>query len=173
MVEFDPSLPAINETEVEHYCFGCGIQNPHGLKLRFRRREGGDIWADFTPQRTHEGYLGMTHGGILATIVDEAMSWAVTDSGDIGVTARMSLTFRRPARVGEPLRAIGAVSQHRGRAIDAEARIVTVDGGETVAEASARFIRVSPEQAREWRDAYGAQDDNSVFGAAMTRQSET
>lgn len=172
-MEFDPSLPAINETEVEHYCFGCGIQNPHGLKLRFRRCKSGGIWADFTPERTHEGYLGMTHGGILATIVDEAMSWAVTDSGDIGVTARMSLTFRRPARVGEPLRAIGSVSQRRGRAIDAVARIVTVESGETVAEASARFIRVSPEQAREWRDAYGTEGDDSIFGEAMTRQSGT
>lgn len=171
-MEFDSSLPAINETEVEHYCFGCGSQNPHGLLLRFRRGAGGGVWADFTPARTHEGYLGMTHGGILATIADEAMSWAVTDGGDIGVTARMSLTFRRPARVGEPLRVIGTVTQRRGRAIDAEARIATLDADETVAEASARFIRVSPDQARDWRDAYGAGDDGSVFGAAIARQSE-
>lgn len=168
-MEFDPSLPAINETDVEHYCFGCGRQNPHGLVLRFRRCASGGIWVDFTPQRVHEGYLGMTHGGILATIADEAMSWAVTDGGDIGVTARMSLTFRRPARVGEPLRAVGSVVQSRGRAIDAEARIATVNSDETVAEASARFIRVSPEQAREWRDAYGAAGDDSVFGEAIIR----
>ena len=172
MVEFDPSLPAINETEVEHYCFGCGSQNPHGLLLRFRRRAGGGIWADFTPARIHEGYLGMTHGGILATIADEAMSWAVTDDGDIGVTARMSLTFRRPARVGEPLRAVGTVTQRRGRAIDTEARISTLDDDKIVAEASARFLRVSPEQAREWRDAYGAAGEESVFGEAFTWQSE-
>ncbi len=170
-IEFDPSLPAINETEVEHYCFGCGRQNPYGLLLRFRHCASDGIWADFTPLRRHEGYLGMTHGGILATIADEAMSWAVMDSGDIGVTARMSLTFRRPARVGEPLRAVGRVTQRRGRAIDAEARIVTLEGDEVVAESSARFIRVSTEQAREWRDAYGAAGDDSVFGAAMTRQS--
>lgn len=170
-LEFDPSLPAINETEIEHYYFGCGSQNPHGLLLRFRRRAGGGIWADFTPERTHEGYLGMTHGGILATIADEAMSWAVTDCGDIGVTARMSLTFRRPARVGEPLRAIGSVSERRGRAIDAVARIVTVSGGDLVTEASARFIRVSADQAREWREAYGAGDDDSMFGEAIARGS--
>lgn len=172
-MEFDPSLPAINGTEVEHYCFGCGSQNPHGLLLRFRRRREGGIWADFTPARTHEGYLGMTHGGILATIADEAMSWAVADGGDIGVTARMALTFRRPARVGEALRAVGTVTQSRGRAIDAEARIFTVEGDEVVAEASARFIRISPKQAREWRDSYGAAGDESVFGEALTRRSAT
>lgn len=168
-MEFDPSLQAINETDVEHYCFGCGSQNPHGLLLRFRRRAGGGIWADFTPARTHEGYLGMTHGGILAAIADEAMSWAITDGGDIGVTARMSLAFRRPARVGEPLRAVGTVTERRGRAIEAKARIATVHGDHIVAEASARFIRVSPEQAREWRDAYGADGDASVFGEAISR----
>ena len=172
MVEFDPSTPALNETEVEHYCFGCGRHNPQSLLLRFHRLEDGGIWTDFTPQRTHEGFLGMTHGGILATIADETMSWAVTDSGEIGVTAKMSLTFRRPARVGETLRAIGQVTQSRGRAIDAEARIVTVNDGAVVAEASARFIRVSPEQAREWKDAYGAEDDASPFGEAIVRRAD-
>lgn len=169
-MEFDQSLPALNETDVEHYCFGCGRQNPHSLLLRFRLRAGGGIWADFTPQRSHEGYLGMTHGGILATIADEAMSWAITESGEIGVTARMSLSFRRPARVGEALRVIGTVTGQRSRAIDAEARIVTIESGKLVAEASSRFIRVSPEQAREWRDAYGATGDDSAFGEAMTRR---
>jgi uncharacterized protein (TIGR00369 family) len=171
-MQFDLSLPALNETDVEHFCFGCGRQNPQSLMLRFRRCEDGGIWADFTPRRTHEGYLGMTHGGILATIADETMSWAVTDSGEIGVTARMSLTFRRPARVGESLRSIGQVTRSRGRAIDAEARILTVDSDEIVAEASARFIRVSQEQARRWRDAYGADGDDSPFGEAMTRRAD-
>lgn len=166
---FDPTLPALNETEVEHYCFGCGSQNPYGLKLRFRRSEGG-IWADFTPLKFHEGYLGMTHGGILSTVADETMSWAVTDSGEIAVTARMTMTFRRPARVGETLRSIGRVVTNRGRAIDTEARIISLDDGKAVAEASARFIRVSPEQAREWRDAYGADEDESPFGEAMMRR---
>lgn len=169
-MEFDPSLPALNETDVEHYCFGCGKLNPHGLVLRFRKREGGGIWADFTPQRVHEGFLGMTHGGILATIADEAMSWAITDSGEIGVTAKMSLTFRRPARVGEPLRVVGQVAAARSRAIDARATITTIDSGDLVAEAEARFIRVSREQAQEWSDAYGAEGDTSPFGEAMSRR---
>lgn len=169
-MEFDPSAPPLNETEVEHYCFGCGRLNPHGLVLRFRRLDDGGVWVEFTPERVHEGFLGMTHGGILATIADETMSWAVTDSGEIGVTAKMSLTFRRPARVGQTLRSIGQVTRSRGRAIDTEARIYTVDDGVTVAEATARFIRVSPEQAREWRDAYEAEGDDSPFGTAMVRR---
>lgn len=169
-MEFDPSLPALNETDVEHYCFGCGKLNPHGLVLRFRRHNGGGIWADFTPQRTHEGYLGMTHGGILATIADEAMSWAITDSGEIGVTARMSLSFRRPARVGEPLRVVGTVTRSHRRVIDAEATIVEIASGEVMAQAEARFMHVSQEQARAWSDAYGAKGDSSPFGEAMTRR---
>lgn len=169
-MEFDPSTPALNETEVEHYCFGCGLQNPQGLLLRFRRLAGGGIWTDFTPLRVHEGFLGMTHGGILATIADETMSWAATDSGEIGVTAKMSLTFRRPARVGETLRSVGKVARNRGRVIDTEARIITVHDGALVAEATARFFRVSPEQAREWMDAYGAEGDESPFGEAIVRR---
>ena len=78
--------------------------------------------------------------GILATIADEAMSWAITDSGEIGVTAKMSLTFRRPARVGEALRVVGQVTRARSRAIDATAAITTIDGGELVAEPYLRLV---------------------------------
>jgi len=55
-------------------CFVCGAHNPHGLRLRFRR-EGDEVRADFTPQTQHAGFRGIVHGGILSTVLDEAMFW--------------------------------------------------------------------------------------------------
>lgn len=169
-MEFDPSAPPINEALVDHHCFGCGNMNPIGLRLRFRRLEGDGVWATFTPEREHEGYLGMTHGGILSTILDEAMSWAITDAGDLGVTARMSLTFRQPAQIGDELRVVARVTNRRGRVIDAEAELVTTSGGETIASAEGRFLRVSKEQATAWREGYAA-PESSVFGQAARASS--
>lgn len=169
MNEFDRSAPIINDDVVDHWCFGCGNLNETGLKLRFRARDDHSVWAEFTPSRVYEGYLGMTHGGILATILDEAMSWAITNAGDIGVTARMSITFRRPASVGAALRVSGEVRQKRSRTIDAQAEIREVSSGELLAEADARFVRVTREQASEWRAAYGKQIEGSAFGAAVDR----
>jgi uncharacterized protein (TIGR00369 family) len=169
-LEFDPSTPPINEALVDHHCFGCGNMNPIGLQLRFRRPEAGGVWATFTPEREHEGYLGMTHGGILSTILDEAMSWAITADGDLGVTARMNLTFRQPARIGEELRVVARVTKRRGRLIDAEAELVNAASGQTIASAEARFLRVSPEQAATWREGYGA-PESSAFGRAARASS--
>lgn len=112
----------------------------------------------------------MTHGGILSTILDEAMSWAITNNGDIGVTTRMSITFRRPARVGEELRVVSQLTKRRGRLIEAMAEITEVESGDTIAQGEARFVRVSREQAEEWRESYGAAE-GSVFDRAASRNS--
>jgi uncharacterized protein (TIGR00369 family) len=167
--EFDTTVPAINDDTIDHHCFGCGNQNPGGLKLRFRPLADGGVWAEFTPTRDHEGYMGMTHGGILSTILDEAMSWAVTHAGDLGVTARMSLTYRRPVRLGQQIRALAWVTGRKARAIDTRAEVRDVETGNLLASSEGRFMRVTPEQATAWREAYGDQIDDSAFGAAARR----
>ena len=166
---FDAAQPAINEDTVGHYCFGCGTANPHGLRLRFRPRTYGGVWARFCPARAHEGYLGMTHGGILATALDEAMSWAVTLAGDLGVTARMTVTFRQPARIDDDLLVVASVTHSRARAIDTRAEARRLADNVLVAEAEGRFVRVSNQQAA-WRVAYSTADaGDSAFGRAAAR----
>lgn len=166
---FDASVPAINDDTIDHHCFGCGNQNPAGLKLRFRPLADGGVWANFSPTRDHEGYMGMTHGGVLSTILDEAMSWAVTHAGDLGVTARMSLAFRRPVRLGKQIRVLAWVTGRKARAIDTRSEVRDVETGELLASAEGRFMRVMPEQAAAWHAAYGDQIDDSAFGAAARR----
>ncbi|HEX3723765.1 MAG TPA: PaaI family thioesterase, partial [Nitrolancea sp.] len=104
-------------TTTDHGCFGCGEQNPIGLRLKFYRVDGG-LQAKFTPSKHHEGYDRMTHGGIVATLLDEAMSWAVIDSGRLAVTARMELQFRRPVSIGEPLVVSARIERDRKRLVD-------------------------------------------------------
>ena len=169
MIEIDESSPIINDDMIDHHCFGCGNLNSTGLHLRFRRVDDGCVWADFTPTGAHEGYLSMTHGGILATMLDEAMSWAITTGGDMGVTGRLSLAFRRPARLGEPLRVVGRIVTRGARTIETSGEIYDIDSGRLVANAEGRFMRVSREQAAVWRAAYGDGADGSVFGDAPQR----
>lgn len=163
------SVDPINEDTIEHGCFGCGNGNPHGLRLRFRPLPDGGVWADFTPAREHEGYLGLTHGGILSTVADEAMSWAVTTAGDLGVTARMSLTFRQPAQLGDALRVEAWTTNRRSRTIDTRAEIRSRVTGELLTAAEGRFVRVSRAQAAAFRAGYGDAIDESAFGVAARR----
>jgi acyl-coenzyme A thioesterase PaaI-like protein len=116
--------------------------------------------------------MAMTHGGILATILDEAMSWAITNAGDLGVTARMSLEFRRPADVGDPLLVTARVVQRRGRLIDAQALLQRETDGATIAAADGRFMRVTQEQAAAWREAYAASGSSSAFAVAARKNAQ-
>ena len=101
----ESTLTRINSAD-DHYCFGCGRLNPNGLYLHFYPLDDeSGIWAPFTPLREHEGYMGMVHGGIISTILDEVMTVALParSGGDRAALDR----YRKPVEVGVPTRAIG------------------------------------------------------------------
>jgi uncharacterized protein (TIGR00369 family) len=148
-------LERVNTT-TDHGCFGCGEQNSIGLKLAFYRGEDGVI-ARFTPDAMYEGYTRMIHGGIISTILDEAMSWAVIDSGRLAVTARMSVDFRRPVPSGEELTITARVTRDRGRAVETSSEMIGQDG-ELLSKATGLFVRVSDEQQQAWEQTYFAQE---------------
>ncbi|HVB65128.1 MAG TPA: PaaI family thioesterase [Nitrolancea sp.] len=140
-------------TATDHGCFGCGEQNPIGLRLKFHRVDGG-VQATFKPEKIHEGYAHMTHGGIVATLLDEAMSWAVIDRGQLAVTAKMEVQFRHPVPIDEPLVVIARVERDRKRLYEASGELRT-QTGDLLASATAVFMRVSQEQEHAWKAIYG------------------
>lgn len=139
----------------DHYCFGCGRLNPSGLHLHFFPLEEGEgVWAPFTPAREQEGYMGMVHGGIISTVLDEVMAWSLYRRDIWAVTGRMSMSFKRPVEVGVETRAIGRLVNDRGRLIDVRGELVRMSDGQILAEAEAVFARVPESQAKAWRDRY-------------------
>lgn len=140
-------------TVSDHGCFGCGEKNPIGLKLAFYRDGEHDVRATFTPEVEHEGYSRLTHGGIISTILDEAMSWAVVASGRLAVTARMEVRFRQPVPIEAPVDVVADVVRDRGRAVEARAEILDQSGA-VLASATGSFIRVSQEQQEAWEGLY-------------------
>ncbi|MHB0913270.1 MAG: PaaI family thioesterase [Armatimonadota bacterium] len=121
-------------------CFACGPANPIGLKLRFADEDGRYV-ARFTPRPEHQGYDDVTHGGILATMLDEAMAKLAYEMGEFAVTAELQIRYRKPALVGEELTVSGWVISERRRLIDAGAEVRN-SRGELVAEAVGRLMRV-------------------------------
>jgi uncharacterized protein (TIGR00369 family) len=145
----------LDEVRDDHGCFGCGRLNPHGLRLRFAAMaDGSGVWAAFTPRPEDEGYGGMVHGGIVTTLLDEAMAWAISTRGIWAVTAKIEVRFRRPVAIGSPLRALGRLAADRGRLIETAGEVRRDVDGELLAEATATFARVSAEQERVWRERY-------------------
>ena len=120
---------AMLELPHTHGCLVCGRQNPFGLKLSlFVETDTGVVSVDFAPRAEDIGFDGIVHGGMLATVIDEAMVWAATWSGRrFCVCGEMSVRFKRPARVGEPLRLEARVEFARPKLISTMATVRATD----------------------------------------------
>ena len=123
-------------------CFACGRDNPHGLQLEFRVGPDGATSVSWVPDVKWEGLRGIVHGGIVTTLLDEAMAKAVAATGYKMMTADLRVRFRQYARTGELLRVRGWIVRNRRRVIEAEATVVAHDGGER-AHAWAMFLPVT------------------------------
>ena len=109
---------------VNSNCFVCGLYNPSGLHLTFERGPNG-VEAEWTPNEAWESFQGTVHGGIITTVLDEAMSKAIIASGWQAFTAELKVRFHGRTSPGERLRVHGWVIERRKRRILAEARLVT------------------------------------------------
>lgn len=80
-------------------CFGCSPLNTAGLKLYFWL-DGNQVTGEWIPDSRFEGFSGIVHGGIQATLMDETASWFVfTVCGTVGVTSGMAIRYLKPLPV--------------------------------------------------------------------------
>jgi acyl-coenzyme A thioesterase PaaI-like protein len=146
----------------DHYCCGCGGENPHGLKLVFYAEPDETVWAYWTPTRENEGFTGMAHGGIITTVLDEVMGWATYDLKIWAVTGKLDVSFRRPVEIGVRCRALARVTNVQGRKLTLHAELRRDGDDQLLAEADGMFIRVPEERAREWEARYYDPDKPSI-----------
>lgn len=133
-------------------CFGCGMENPIGLKLFFYETDDGRVVARFTPREEHQGYPGVLHGGIASTVLDEVIGRVCIAEERWMVTAKMEVRYRRPIPLGEPLLVVGETVESRGRRLVARGEI-RLPNGSVGAEAIGTFVDLPEEQAAGMQDA--------------------
>jgi uncharacterized protein (TIGR00369 family) len=146
-----------------HRCFACGDHNAQGIRMAIHV-EPDRSWCDLALEPAFQGWEGIAHGGILATLLDEAMAWAVASRETFAVTARMTIDYRRPVQVGAMLRVEGRVTQAKRRLIRAEADVLDARSGATCAHAEGVYVTLPDDQQRELRARYrfsGAADGPS------------
>jgi uncharacterized protein (TIGR00369 family) len=128
----------------ESSCFVCDPDNPSGLRIPFFHDDlAGLVTAEFALGAEHSGAPHYVHGGVLLTILDEAMAWAAIALAErFAVVQSTATTFDRPVRIDEPHRVRASVSDRTDTAVTARATIV--DAGDVVcAEARARLVVMS------------------------------
>jgi len=122
----------------DRYCFVCGERNPHGLKMDFSF-DGRVVRAEFVPDKRYQGYMDILHGGIISTLLDEAMVRLAIEMGKPSVTARLDVRFKKAVQVGERLQIEAGILSEKKKIIYTYARAVS--NGEEVAYAEAKLIR--------------------------------
>jgi acyl-coenzyme A thioesterase PaaI-like protein len=143
-------------------CFVCDPANPDGLRLSFFHDDVADtVISDFTLSATYSGAPRFVHGGLVLTILDEAMAWAaIAIAGRFAVSRTSRASFRRPVMVDVAHRVEAVLEEHDEATVNARARVVNPEG-KRCAEASARLVVLSPDAARS---AIGADlGDNGRF----------
>lgn len=128
------------ETAYEtNHCFGCGRDNPIGLKLDMKL-DGNRCVAYFTPKAEHESYGDRMHGGLTSTLLDEVMGdYVFRIAGKPAYTARLEIRFRSAIRIGETVKVEGWPEVHRGRLFIMKGKITHADGT-PAAEAKAEMM---------------------------------
>ena len=128
-------------------CFICGLENPVGLKLRIYEVEPGVIESEYTAPEHFQGYPGVLHGGIVATILDEISGrshMGPVDHPRFMFTAKLEVKYRRNVPTGKPLRIVGKAGRDRGRSAEAWSGIYDAASGELLAEANTLLVAVPP-----------------------------
>lgn len=82
-------------------CIACRPTDAGGLGLRFVTQAEGCVVAEFPCDAHYQGYPDRLHGGIVATLLDAAMTHCLFAHGLKGVTGRLNVRFRHPVVVGK------------------------------------------------------------------------
>lgn len=129
-----------------NYCFACGKDNPEGMKLRFYLdKERRRFVSKVRLARRYQGPPGHAHGGIIATVLDEAMGKVNKLRGVIALTSDMRIEYLKPVPLSRPLVVEGWERRVRGREHINVAEIRNPKG-EVLARGWAKFIAVDPEK---------------------------
>ncbi len=85
----------------DYNCFACSPYNESGLQLEFWE-DGDTIVSKWNPCRKYEGWVGVVHGGIQATLLDEIAAWVVmVKLKTAGVTSEMNVQYLKPVKVSK------------------------------------------------------------------------
>jgi beta-phosphoglucomutase family hydrolase len=131
--------PKVSIDERYSLCFGCGQDNPIGLKLNFGW-DGKTARAEFTPTKLHQGWSEVVHGGIIMCLLDEAMAYAAKFEGMTCITARVQAKLKRPALIDEPLIITSSVTKKTRKLVETRANISLTNGTPVAEATSTQFV---------------------------------
>ena len=111
-------------------CFICGRKNPAGLYMKFFDNGENEVYSEYTVPDHYQGYPGIVHGGIVASMLDEAVARVsmIGDHHHLMMSVKLEVKYRHPTPTETPLRIVGRIVKLRGRLGKAVGGVYLPDG---------------------------------------------
>ena len=130
----------------KNFCFACGPDNRDGMRLKFTIDQTGKrCFSRFRLGKRYTGPPGHCHGGIIATILDDAMGKLNKLRNVVAVTSKMTVEYLKPVPLHKLLNVESHTVSHRGRRLTHTAQI-TDQQGTVLARSRGLFIVIDPER---------------------------
>src|SRR5258708_1130027 len=130
----------------KNYCFACGKDNPAGMRLKFALdTDGTGFVSHFRLSKRYTGPPGYCHGGIIATILDDAMSKLNKLRAVSAATSQLKIEYLRPVRLHVPLQVEAREMSKRGRRLTHAAEIRDQKGA-VLARGRGIFVIIDPKR---------------------------
>ena len=120
-------------------CFVCGPNNRHGLGVTFSL-DGEVCRGRFTAEDHHCGFDGITHGGIIFSLLDDVMANCLYLRGLRCFTGKADIRFRQPLPTGQEVVLEGRILKQKRKLAVIESCAKRADNNEIVAECTATFM---------------------------------
>ena len=91
------------ELEKDKRCFVCGMENPHGLKIKVEQDGPNQVRCEFIADDRYRGWSNYLHGGIFSLVFDEMLGWLSRYMGHDAMTARLEVRYRKPVPLGSKM----------------------------------------------------------------------
>jgi len=131
---------------IDRNCFACGQDNHHGLNMTFKTN-GKQVRSRVTIPSHHRGWSNLAHGGILATMTDEIMSWtAIHLFKRFILTKQMTISYLRPVRIGTTITVTGSIKEHKHERSAIMKADIQDEKGNLCATGEGDFVLFTPEQ---------------------------
>ncbi len=124
----------------DNFCFVCGSNNPHGLKLAFTYDEkNNETISKAVFPRHFQGWKDVLHGGIISMVLDEILIKAARHKGFDCVTVELNVKFKKPAITNTEYMIKGRIKEIKKKIVFAEGSIMSADN-KVVATANGKLF---------------------------------
>jgi uncharacterized protein (TIGR00369 family) len=124
----------------DQYCFACGMNNLDGLRIQWQVKDSS-MTGEFVPDRKYQGWKGILHGGIVATLLDEAMARLAWILSGGALTAEMTVRYIAPVLIGQKIFIKGEKVKENRKIMEMRATLSN-EKGEVLAYSTGKVIKI-------------------------------